>query len=364
VAQLRLLPHEQFGFRKRHSTVSQLARISDFITDGYNLHKHTGMVSLDIEKAYDTVWINGLLFKLISFNLPPYLIHILHAFLTNRSFTVRVSDTFSAPKTTPSGLPQGAVLSTTLFALYISDIPHPPHTHLALYADDTALFAQSWRTDTIVRRLTSALSVLHRYFIKWKLQVNTAKTAAVFFTKRRPPPPPALRFHLTDVPWSPHIKYLGLQLDSKLLYTKHLTDVTHRAMGVLLAIFPLLARDSTLSLHNKLILYKLLIRPILTYAAPVWSNTSTTNYRRLQILQSKCLRVIGNLPRRTPIPLLHSTLRIEPLYGFIYRLSEKFFRSCSFHPNPLIRHVGDYDMADLQRRYPKYVHKRTTHLLL
>ena len=98
------------AFAKKHSTVSQLARIFDYISNGYNLHKHTGMVSLDIEKAYDTVWINGLLYKLISFKLPTYLIYILNAFLTDRFFIVRLTDTFSTPKITPSGLPQGAVL--------------------------------------------------------------------------------------------------------------------------------------------------------------------------------------------------------------------------------------------------------------
>jgi hypothetical protein len=125
VSQQRLHPNELFGFRKKHSTVSQLARTSDYITNGYDLHKHNGMVSLDIEKAYDTVWINGLLYKLMSFKPPTYLIFILKAFLTDRSFTVRLTDAFSIPKPTPSGLPQGAVLSTTLFAIYFSDMPHP-----------------------------------------------------------------------------------------------------------------------------------------------------------------------------------------------------------------------------------------------
>jgi hypothetical protein len=126
----------------------------------------------------------------------------------------------------------------------------------------------------------------------------------------------------------------------------------------------LLARDSTLSSHNKLTLYKLLIRPILTYAAPVWSNTSNTNYCHLQTLQSKCLRVIGNYPRRTHIPLIHSTLNIETLHEFKHHLLEKIFHQCSIHQNPLVHQIGDYTMADLQHRYKKYIHKRTKHLLL
>ena len=50
-----LLLHAKFGFHKKHSTVSQLARITDYISNGYNLHKHSDMVLLDLEKAYNTV---------------------------------------------------------------------------------------------------------------------------------------------------------------------------------------------------------------------------------------------------------------------------------------------------------------------
>jgi hypothetical protein len=102
------------------------------------------MVLLDLEKAYDTVWIYGLLYKLIVFKLPTYLLFTLKAFLKGRSFTVHLHEMSSSPKIPPSGLPQGAVLSTTLFALYISEMPHPSHTQLALYADDTAILTQSW----------------------------------------------------------------------------------------------------------------------------------------------------------------------------------------------------------------------------
>ena len=147
---------------------------------------------------------------------------------------------------------QGAVLSTILFTLCIPDIPN---TQLALYADDTAILAQSWRIDTIVHRLTHEINILLRYFTKWKLQVNTHKTQAILF-KRRPTAPEPLRFNHTAINWSPQVHYLGLILDSKLLFTKHITSVSHRVSSTLLHLFPLLARNSTLTRTNKLLLYK------------------------------------------------------------------------------------------------------------
>jgi hypothetical protein len=115
------------------------------------------MVLLDIEKAYDTVWTRGLLSKLIKYNFSAYLIAFLHSYLKDRSFVVVVDEAPSSCRTQQAGLPQGAVLSPILFTLYISDIPRIPHVQLALYADDTALLTQSWRTDTISRRLNIAV---------------------------------------------------------------------------------------------------------------------------------------------------------------------------------------------------------------
>jgi len=62
------------------------------------------------------------------------------------------------------------------------------------------------------------MTMLHRYFTKWKLRVNINKTEVILFTKRRPAIPSPLQYQNTAIPWSPHIKYLGLVLDSKLTY--------------------------------------------------------------------------------------------------------------------------------------------------
>ena len=133
--------------------------------------------------------------------------------------------------------------------------------------------------------------------------------------------------------------------------------------GIFLQLFTLLARDSTLPIPNKVTLHKLCIRSILTYVAPVWSNTSSYNYRRLQISQSECVRVTGNYPRRTPIPRLHTTINVTPIRDFIYHLTANFFDRFPAHPNPFARSTGNYSLADLHRQYKKYIHKRPKHIL-
>ena len=74
--------------------------------------------------------------------------------------------------------------------------------------------------------------------------------------------------------------------------------------------------------------------------------------------QFKCLPVIGNYPRRTPIPLIHSNLHILSIRDFIYHLTERFYNGCLNHPNPLISSTGNYSLSDLRYQYKKYIHKR------
>ena len=94
------------------------------------------------------------------------------------------------------------------------------------------------------------------------------------------------------------------------------------------------------------------------------SPTCSSSYPRLHVIQSKCLRVIGNHPRCTPTSHLHNCLNIEPIPVPIHRLTDKFFAHCSLHPNPLVQHIGNYTLADLTNLYKKYKHKRRKHVLL
>ena len=99
-----------------------------------------------------------LLYKLIVLKVPKYLLFVLRSYLEERTYSVHINDACSSPIRPPAGLPQGAVLFTTLFTLYIADIPHPPDTQQALYADDIAILSQSWRPETITDTLVNGNS--------------------------------------------------------------------------------------------------------------------------------------------------------------------------------------------------------------
>lgn len=87
------------------------------------------------------------------------------------------------------------------------------------------------------------------------------------------------------------VRYLGVILDKRLNFKKHIHNTLTKAQRTLSRIYPLMCRYNKLSTENKLILYKMLIRPILTYAAPIWCGISNTDFKRLQIFQNKCLRL-------------------------------------------------------------------------
>jgi hypothetical protein len=84
-------------------------------------------------------------------------------------------------------------------------------------------------------------------------------------------------------------------------------------------------------------------------------------YRRLQTLQSKCLWIIGNSPRRTPIPLLHATFNIPPIRNQIHNITARFFDASTYHKNPLVRAIGNYSLTDLRQNTKNtYINEQNT----
>ncbi|GFW25859.1 probable RNA-directed DNA polymerase from transposon X-element [Trichonephila clavipes] len=124
-----IIPDIQHGFRKETSTCHQLLRATNIIISGFNNHATTGGIFLDVEKAFDRLWHNGLIFKMINLNYPPYLIHTISDYLHNRTFQVKIQATISKIGHIQAGSPQGSLLSPILYNIYTYDFPTSPVGH-------------------------------------------------------------------------------------------------------------------------------------------------------------------------------------------------------------------------------------------
>jgi hypothetical protein len=352
VTDLKLIPKQQFGFQQAHSTVHQLGRVIGDVGEAMAKRQTTALLLLDSEKAFDSVWIEGLIYKLQTYKLTPSLCKLLLSYLTDRQIQVRVDGTVSTRERIESGVPQGSVLSPLLYNLYISDLMTdlPPLVHIAGYADDIALYSHSISPLKAVNRVKNAAEQIISRLERWKIKVNTTKTEAILLTKLRDLPR-HFKIRGTQVEFKQCVKYLGVHIDSKLTWATHLKTVNQTAKQRLGRFYRLL-RSPTLSVKLKLLIFKAIIRPCMTYACPIWHTAAKTNIGKLQITQNKSLRVCLGLPRRTPIDFLHATAGVPLLTDFIDKLTTTFSASLPIHPNDLLHNL---DIRKAPRWRPKTI---------
>ncbi|GBN10303.1 hypothetical protein AVEN_265780-1 [Araneus ventricosus] len=123
-------------------------------------HADMAAVFIDIAKAFDRVWIDGLIYKMHKLEIPIQLTLLIQSYLKNRKFTVRVEKEQSTFRTTEAGVVEGSRLGPHCFNIFINDICQMPNTQLALFADDTAIMCTGPDRTSNVTNLNKHLAEL------------------------------------------------------------------------------------------------------------------------------------------------------------------------------------------------------------
>ncbi|GFX43607.1 RNA-directed DNA polymerase from mobile element jockey [Trichonephila clavipes] len=332
------IPPEQCGFREGHSTQHQLIRVTNIINEGFASKLYTVGVFLDVKRAFDKMWHDGLTYKMIKLKFPAYLIKIIYNYLHNKTFRVRVNNTFSETGFCQSGTPQGSVLSPYLYNIFTYDFPDHHTVSTCLFADDSAALTQGVQLKYTIKTMQHFLDKLENWLTDWRIAINVEKTQAIVFRKWGViDPQTELTLFDDNIQWVPVVRYLGLHIYSRLTYKNHIDYLSDKFWGRIGLAISLIGRSSPLSLENKVILYKQILRPTITYGSPIWGAAAPTHTKRIQIIQNKILRIIANAPWYVRNSVIHHDLHMEPIDNYITRTSRNVFTSIQNHDNPVIK---------------------------
>ena len=197
--------------------------------ESFNRGEHVVDAFLDVKKAFENVWHNGLRFKIFQLDLPTKMARWLSDFLVGRLIQVNVNNSLSNLINPKTGVPQGSVLSALLFLIYVNDLPTPHHKQnsLSQFADDTAQWAFSLNIHIAAKLLQQDLLKLAMWCAKWRIKLNPTKTKVIIFSRSILARKTKLNLKLygETLKIYPQVKFLGITFDSQLNFKKHFEEI-------------------------------------------------------------------------------------------------------------------------------------------
>ena len=310
----------QSGFRENHSTTDNVLRLITDIQINWERRQPTVAVFLDLVSAFNKVHSSTVLTKLHSIGIRGHMASFLRNFLKPRTFQVRCQSTLSDNFVLEHGVPQGSVLSPTLFLIALNDIllslPRVLtfSVRYSLFADDVAIWVshKDYKRAFIIMQMV--LDHCTSWCAKWGFFLSAPKSAMMVF-KRGPPPllERTPRINGNRIPYRKTHKFLGIILDTNLTFRTHVEHIRARCtkrINVLRCVsgFSWGADRKTLQ-----VLYVGLIRSTIEYNCYLFSTLSPTLCRRLEAIQSICLRLITGAFRTSPVLALRADTGIPAL---------------------------------------------------
>ena len=311
----QIITPEQAGFRHNHSTVDQVTYIAQKIEDGFQDQEHTLTVWIDMEKAFDKVWKDGLRQKLRKSGVAGCMYHWISQYLTNRKARAHVNGSYSRKKTLKEGVPQGGVLSPTLFLMFINDIAKelPRNVQGAIYADDLVIWCSETHLSTARYRIQETLKALEEWTNRWLIRINTTKTTYTIFSLSPKDQHVNLKLNGQNLNADDCPTYLGVTFDKRLTWKQQLQKAENRGKMRLTLMKKLAGSSWGADATTLKRLYTGRVRPVLEYGMASWGTTAKSHFDRVCKVQNQATRIITGAMRSTPILELETTTGLQSL---------------------------------------------------
>jgi len=307
-------PHQN-GFRKNRSTIGNLIKIKEDITQTFNNQQIMGMVNLDIAKAYDSTWRHNILVKLNKIISKGNFLNLIINFLESRTFRVKANNCLSDEFIQENGVPQGSALSVSLFLIAINDITenctHP--VKFKLYADAFNFRCRSKFKNTVQSLLHTPANNLENWAKQTGFQFSPKKSSCTLFTKKKNVNALKITIDKVEVPHRNSVKILGVIFDRRLSwssYIKHLKSSTSHSVKIIKILSHTSWGGETINTLIKI--HKVLIQSKLNYGSSLYRTASKSLLNWLDSVNNCSLRLALGVFRSCPVYSIYN-LAGEPI---------------------------------------------------
>lgn len=305
---------------------------------------------LDIEGAFDNTPHEAMCQALVARGIHRTVINWIRSMLSSRQAET-ITETGAISVTTTRGCPQGGVLSPLLWSLVVDGLLHRLSDRgiMAIgYADDIVLVARGKFEGVLCDLIETALTVVSEWCDTVGLRVNPTKTKLVYFSRRRTLNLRRIPFLGEVVDWSNEVKFLGITLDSKLLWRTHMQVTLKKATNAIMACRRLAGTNWGCTPKTLLTLYKMMVIPIVTYGSVVWAGRvqlTTARNSLSKVQRLACLCITGAI-RSCPTAAIEVILGLSPLHLVVERhAASAAIRLVVKRPTTLPAAMGTLPMA-------------------
>ena len=285
---------EQAGFRRFRSTEDQAACLSQVIEDAFQGQQVVLATFTDFQRALDKVWKDGLVVKLQRFGVAGNMCKWTKSYQHNRGARVMVDNKHSRKVLLRHGVPQGGVLSASLFVIFINDLVAelPKGVHAALYADDLVLWCSEEYATTSSYRMQLALHKVTAWAADWGVKINQDKRTATLFTLATKQQAGILKLSEVPLQLEEEQTYLGVTFDRNQTWKPHLQKAEAKARRKLATMKTLLGTTWGASENILKTVYQGVERPHLEYGSTAWASSAKSHLQNLHRVQNQALKII------------------------------------------------------------------------
>ena len=292
------------AYRKKYSTNHVLIRLIENWKKHLDNKKFVGAVLMDLSKAFDCVPHDLLIAKMDAYGFDFDTLVFLYSYLKRRKQSVKINNIFSSFQVLLSGVPQGSILGPILFNLFINDMfLWIENAELDNFADDNTISGFANSIPELIKVLEAESEIAIDWFNKNEMIANASKFHAIIVNRcGRHTGAHKLNIAGELIESEDSVPLLGVEIDNKLNFGKHIRNLCKKAAGQLNAICRI---RNVIGREETKILIQSFIFSNFNYCPIVWMHCSTESMRKIERIQERAYRILHNDYTSTYDDLLH-----------------------------------------------------------